>query len=155
MSALALHEALHRELAMFGAFSELLEAEQRALTEADIPALEAILPRKSAVLDALRDCAALRLSSLTDAGLAANRDGMQQWIDSTGSRQAQEVWAALLRTAARARELHAGNAVLLRTLAENNQQAVDMLRQLADPGAVYDAEGRTSASLGPRDLGLA
>lgn len=155
MSALALHEALHRELAMFGAFAELLEAERQALAGADIPALEAILPRKSALLDALRDCANLRMSSLHGAGLPANRDGMQQWVDSSGSPEAAQVWAALLGTATRARELHTGNTALLQTLAENNRQALDMLRQLADPGAVYDAEGRTSANLGPRDLGLA
>jgi len=151
----ALTEALLRESGLFSALEELLRAEHVALANADLPALEAILPRKATLIDALSECAAVRLQTLRDAGSTPDREGAESWVAQIGG-EAATAWPRLLACAARCQAQHAANAVLLEALAGHNRQAIQALRGIGGSGLTYGADGKpTSVAVDPRDLGLA
>jgi flagellar biosynthesis/type III secretory pathway chaperone len=49
--------------------------------------------------------------------------------------------------------VHRANQTLLEGLMRHNQQALDLLVRLANPDQVYQADGSTTGSFGPRSRG--
>jgi len=152
----ALAGILRRELDGMQRLSAVLSEEFAALSRGDADALERVMSGKSTVLAELQDAAAARAKALQTAGVAASREAVEAWLKTAGSSdQSLKLWQDLMRLSGEAQGVHRANQTLLEGLMRHNQQALDLLVRLANPDQVYQADGSTTASFGPRSRGQA
>ncbi len=155
MSASQFNDILRRELDGMRRLSVILAEEFSTLGSTDADALDAVLQRKSAVLDELQRCAAERASALASAGVETTNSAIEAWIEATSGAPGTQLWNDLM---ARTREVHTHhqtNLTLLEGLMRHNRQSLDLLTRLANPDMTYQSDGRTSGSFGTRSRGQA
>jgi flagellar biosynthesis/type III secretory pathway chaperone len=145
---------LRRELDGMRRLSAVLDEEFAALSRGDADALERLMGGKSAVLAELQDAAAARATALQAAGVGASRQVVEIWLKTAGgSDQGLKLWQELMHLTGELQGVHRANQTLLEGLMRHNQQALDLLVRLANPDQVYQADGSTTGSFGPRSRG--
>ena len=134
------------------AFAELLDLEQQALINRDMPELEKLLSAKAPLVEALaRHDLAIR-TWCSQIGIAPG-DGLEAHIKSSGPSQLIELYAAFQEALQHCQAANLRNARLVR----HNQQAtghlLDLLRNQGEASqSVYDRQGVSSRSGNQRNL---
>lgn len=145
MSVSALQACLEKEIQLMGEFLDALRAEATALEDgATESALAETTTRKTEKADALTDIARQRNDLLKNLGCAENGAGL------AAAAQAHPALASLreqlIDVTEQARELNEANGRIIEVYLDHNQRTLDVLRQLAGVGDMYDASGRKRSS---------
>lgn len=153
-SAVAAH--LAGELAALEEFRTLLAEEQAVLKAADADRLPAIVAQKSVLTTRLGALLGLREEALRQAGFAAGREGMDEWVAkrAAGTETAHR-WQRLLDLAVEARNEHETNGKLIMTHLQFNKQALGTLLSAAGSPLTYGPDGQQRVSASGRSLGSA
>ncbi|MBP6019223.1 MAG: flagellar protein FlgN [Burkholderiaceae bacterium] len=137
-----LHACLNQEISLVKEFSQLLEQEAQLLIDAaPTEALTNNTAEKNRLADQIAAWDEQRLTLLTELGYSPDKDGL-----NAAAAQHSELDATcqtLYQLADNARQLNDSNGQLISTFMAHNQQALDTLARLADPGHLYDASGRS------------
>lgn len=145
---------LIEEAAQLRDFLDLLEQEQKALAVGDIERLLPLASRKTELFGRLAQLGEARSRALAAAGLAADRKGMESWLErhpELGG--AKREWQAFLVLAEKARSLNQTNGKLIATRLANNQQALSTLMAAANQAELYGPDGQAKPLGGGRSLG--
>lgn len=149
-----LQHLLAEEAEQLRGFLVLLEKEQQALTVGDIERLLPLATEKTGLFGRLAQLGEARGKLLAAAGLAADRQGMEGWLerhaDQVGARRD---WQALLSLAEKASALNQTNGKLIATRLAGNQQALATLLAAANQAALYGPDGQARPVGGGRSLG--
>ncbi len=149
-----LQNLLIEEAARLRDFLELLEKEQQTLIDGDVERLMALAAEKTEIFGRLAKLGEARGKALVAAGLAADRRGMESWLDrhpELGS--AKRDWRELLALAEKSSALNQTNGKLIATRLANNQQALSALMAAANQAALYGPDGQAHPLGGGRSLG--
>jgi len=142
---------LLEEAGQLRGFLVLLEREQQALVDGDVDRLLTLAAEKNDAFGRLARLGAARAGKLAEAGLGADRPGMEAWLArQPGTRPA---WEALLELASRADELNRSNGKLIASRLAHNQQALATLLAAANQAALYGPDGQARPVGGGRSLG--
>ena len=155
----ALIDILQAEREAYARLLELLDREHEALLGADAEAVIAAAETKSVSIEALARLGAERRQRLTEAGFAADREGMTRWLVAHGGTdhpQLSRLWRDLLADAERARLRNTANGILVETRSRFNQATLSALRAAAEQSTLYGPDGNPDALPGSgRELGRA
>jgi len=144
-----LQSLLEKELDLVTQFIIVLESEAKALTEANHnDALDASTEKKNNFAERLAQMAQDRCQLLEDLGFSADRAGLD--AAAAGSAALHAVCQSLFEKAAYASDLNAANGAIITVYLEQNQRAMQTLRNLTGLTNLYDATGRTQATPGGR-----
>lgn len=155
MSTIPFVDILGRELDGMQRLSAILAEEFSTLGRTDPDALDAVLQRKTAILDELQRCATERAAALADAGIEVKSATVEAWVRATAGAQGAKLWNELLARTREVHNHHQTNVALLEGLMRHNRQSLDLLTRLASPDLTYQSDGSTSGSLGTRSRGQA
>lgn len=136
-----LQACLDQENSLVEDFMKLLQAESDVLLNGgDIAALNTSTTKKNSLADQISAWDDQRQSLLSEMGLSTDKDGLDAAVEANPTlRVACET---LYHKAAKANQMNASNGHIIATLMTHNQEAIDTLKRLTDPGQVYDASGR-------------
>ncbi len=141
----SLAEIIAAEADMVSAFVALLQEEQEILKSGTPDALPSVVERKTALAARLNPQSQLRNRTLSAAGYAADRAGMEAWLKQhAGDTATRKQWTRLLDLAREAHELNRLNGELIRVRKQHATEALDALL----PGLrqdIYGASGGQSA----------
>jgi flagella synthesis protein FlgN len=150
----SLENLLDEEVAQLRGFLVLLEREQQALASGDVERLLTLAAEKTDSFGRLARLGEARGGALAAAGLAADRQGMESWIErhpeAGGTRRD---WQELLDLAERARALNRSNGNLIAARLAHNQQAFAALMAAANQAALYGPDGQARPLGGGRSFG--
>lgn len=149
-----LQHLLSEEVAQLRDFLVLLDDEQQALINGDIERLMSLAADKTELFGRLAKLGESRSRTLSAAGLAADRQGMENWLErqpEAGS--ARRDWQALLALAEKARAHNQANGELIATRLAHNQQALSALMSAANQASLYGPDGQAHPVGGGRSLG--
>jgi flagella synthesis protein FlgN len=140
-----LAEIIAAEADVVSAFVLLLLEEQEALKEGNADALPGIIDRKMAVAQSLSPLSIARNAQLVRAGLAADRPGIDAWLQKQpGDKAVRQHWDKLQALAAEAKELNRVNGELIRLRMQNNAQMLEILLSSANRQDLYSADGQAA-----------
>lgn len=142
---------LLEEAGQLRGFLVLLEREQQALVAGDVDRLLPLADEKNDAFGRLARLGAARAGKLAEAGLGADRQGMEAWL--ARQPEARPAWEALLALAGRASDLNRSNGQLIATRLAHNQQALSTLLAAANQGELYGPDGQARPVGGGRSLG--
>lgn len=149
-----LQNLLAEEVAQLRDFLVLLEKEQQALAGGDVDRLLPLSAEKTERFARLAQLGEARGRALAAAGLAADRQGMEGWLDRhPGQGGAKRDWQELLVLAEKARALNQTNGKLIATRLAGNQQALSTLMAAANQAALYGPDGQARPLGSGRSLG--
>lgn len=137
-----LQDCLEQEIALLGQFIGVLQEESNLLLNAgDTDSLAKSTTLKNQYADQIAAWSDQRAALLEQLGVSPDKAG----LDGAANQHVtlQPFCQTLYQKAAQARDLNTQNGQLITTFMTHNQQALDTLARLADPGQVYDASGRT------------
>lgn len=142
--ALLLQRCLEHEIDLVRQFIGVLQSEAQALElPNDDKALKTSTNQKMHFSELLDQAAHRRRSQLKELGFSADKAGLDSAAIQHPALQAP---CSLLYAAAReADSLNTANGAVIDTYLKHNQQAIDLLRNIAGPDNLYNAYGRTSA----------
>jgi flagella synthesis protein FlgN len=153
-SSTPLQNLLAEEAAQLRDFLVLLEQEQQALAAGDVERLLSLAAEKNERFGRLAQLGEARGKALVAAGLAANRHGMESWLERhpelAGTRRG---WQEFLVLAEKARALNQTNGKLIATRLASNQQALSTLMAAANQASLYGPDGQARPVGGGRSLG--
>ncbi|KYC29560.1 hypothetical protein ACY05_01390 [Sterolibacterium denitrificans] len=143
---------------MLRSFVELLQHEQRILTEGDIDELTPLIEKKGRLADLLTQLAGQRNEILAAAGYPHDRAGIDIWLERrspTGeaAQDARDSWENILALAVQARTLNETNGKLIGIRLQHNQQTLNSLLAAGNRSALYGPDGQPHASGGGRSFG--
>lgn len=151
-----LQNLLNEEVAQLRGFLALLEKEQQALADGDIERLMPLAADKTGCFARLAQLGEARAAALAAAGLPANRQGMEAWLERQPEPGgARRDWRDLLSLAKSASALNRTNGELIATRLAHNQQALTALMTAANQAALYGPDGQAHPLGGGRSLGSA
>lgn len=132
-------------------FVELLKLEQKALTSGETDKLVQFADSKAHISEELGILATRRNSQLAALELAADRAGIETWIERHPSNvHLPKAWVRVLSLAAEAHELNRVNGELIQIRMLHNTQALAALRSASRPLNLYGPDGQTAPSSGRR-----
>lgn len=146
MSAVTPISSLREEQQLITSLLDVLRQEQAHLIVADIAALSAITPAKTALVQRMTLLAGQRHRALGAAGLSAGEAGMEPWLARGGDTQARALWQELLAQTRAAKELNRINGMLINRHMGHTQGALDALRPKAKANSFYGPSGLTTNS---------
>lgn len=136
-----LQACLDQELLLVDQFMKLLQEESDVLLNGgDVTALNASTTKKNSLADQISAWDDQRQALLTEMGLSPDKLGLDAAVEANPSLRV--TCETLYHKAAKANQMNASNGHIITTLMAHNQEALDTLKRLADPGQVYDASGR-------------
>ena len=139
------------EAAAIEKFVELLEHEQGALTRGETDELAALAEQKEALAVRLNELSRTRNALLATEGIAADRVGMEIWLDKNANQKAvAEGWNTVLSLAAKARELNQLNGELIRIRMQFNSEALEILLRRQNSLDLYGPDGLAKTQDGRR-----
>lgn len=148
----SLAEIIAAEADVVSAFVLLLKEEQEALKLGNAELLPGIVERKTATVGKLAPISAARNAALAATGLAADRAGIEAWLQKQpNDKTSRQFWEKLQLLAAEAKELNRVNGELIRLHMRNNAEALESLLAKANRQDLYSADGQT-ASATPRRI---
>lgn len=155
-SPIAIGRALGEEVTRIEEFIALLQREQEFLASGAVDPLLALIESKNSLANALARLAQTRERILMELGLPTGREGMEAWLEKSGTAADRQAWTRLLELAAQARELNATNGKLIGLQMQHNQQALAALMSAVDRVTTYGPDGQQqAAALGGRSFGKA
>lgn len=143
-NALLLQRCLEHEIDLMRQFIGVLQNEAQALElPNDDKALKASTTQKMHFSELLGQASHRRCTQLKELGFSADRAG----LDAAAIKHpALQVPCSLLYASAiEADSLNTANGAVIDTYLKHNQQAIDLLRNIAGLDNLYNAYGRTSA----------
>ena len=147
----SLADIIAAEADVVSAFVLLLQEEQEALKTGQADDLQGIIERKSTATQKLAPLSIARNATLTRAGLAPDRNGIDAWLQKQPADKAvRQNWDKLQSLAAEAKELNRLNGELIRLRMQHNAQALEALLSHANRQDLYSADGQTAPSTHPR-----
>ncbi len=149
-----LQKILIEEVARLRDFLELLDQEQKALVKGDIERLMSLAAEKTELFGRLAKLGEARGKALVAAGLAADRQGMESWLETHGEPGGgKRYWLELLALAKKAHARNQTNGELISTRLANNQQALSALMAAANQASLYGPDGQAHPLGVGRSLG--
>lgn len=132
-------------------FLELLQTENLALKSGELADLEEISRKKSTLIPELEAKTQARLAffGVTNPTTAA-QDAARWFAENPNEREARENWETLLKTAAKARDIHKANEVLVSLLLQRTNAALDILVQRQRDQTTYGSNGQATSPTGSR-----
>jgi len=150
----SLADIIAAEADVVSAFVRLLNEEQSLLQTGGSDALDALtelVERKTATMRQLAPLSAARNGSLNSAGLAADRAGIEAWLNRHPADQpVRQHWDRLQTLAAEAKELNRVNGELIRLRMQNNAQALEVLLSTSNRQDLYGADGQSAQTTSRR-----
>ena len=132
-------------------FVEQLKLEQEALANGETDKLIRFAESKGNISGELGALATQRNSLLAALELAADRAGIETWIERHPTNVGlPKAWARVLSLAAEARELNRVNGELIQIRMRHNTQALATLLSASRPLNLYGPDGQTAPSSGRR-----
>lgn len=136
---------VEQEAAAVRRFIDLLQEEQTALGQGAIEGLTDLVERKTLVAKQLSEIAARRNATLSAAGCAADRAGIDNWLISHPQDQkTRSAWSEVLTLATEARELNRLNGELIKTRMQHNTNSLEALLGASRPLSLYGPDGQTA-----------
>lgn len=136
-----LQACLDQEIILVDVFMQLLQEESDALLNGgDIATLNASTTKKNSHADQISAWDDQRQALLTELGYSTDKAGLDAAAVAHPTLRA--TCETLYHKADKANQMNASNGHIIATLMAHNQEAIDTLKRLADPGQVYDASGR-------------
>lgn len=138
--------SLAEDAKLLSALIALLNTEQSNLIKADADAIQAVLDKKSMLLQQLNQAAKVRYDALSANGYTANEAGMEAWVQSQSNASLKQSWAKLQQMLAQAKELNRLNGVLITKHFNRNQELLNHLQGKAGSDSVYGRDGQAKSS---------
>jgi flagellar biosynthesis protein FlgN len=146
-----LAEIIATEADVVSAFVLLLKEEQEALKLGHAELLPEIVARKAATVGKLAPISAARNAALAQAQLAADRAGIEAWLEKNPADKAVSLhWENLQSLAAEARELNRLNGELIRLRMHHNAEILECLLAKSNRQDLYSADGQTAPAAARR-----
>jgi flagellar biosynthesis protein FlgN len=134
-------------------FVELLQHEQRLLTENDIEPLLVLAEQKSAHAIKLNELAEVCRRMLGKIIPSLDSAAIQAWLE-VNSREGLAMWQEVRALAEQAKQLNNINGELIQMKLRHNQQALAALSGAVNQASLYGADGQSNFSTGTgRSLG--
>jgi flagellar biosynthesis/type III secretory pathway chaperone len=134
-------EGIAAEVAGCEAFKKVLLSEQQALIDGNVDQLAQITEQKNASTDQLNGLAEQRLARIKALGFAADKDGMQTWIQGAGSAP-NNSWKSLLSLAAEIQHINEVNGKLIHTRLQITERTLSVLLAAVNQANLYGPSGR-------------
>ncbi|HEY0905963.1 MAG TPA: flagellar protein FlgN [Methylophilus sp.] len=138
------------DASLVAALLEDLQQEQNALVVADLDTIEAMLERRSGLLQSLAAAANQRYAALAAAGFAANEDGMADWLQQLADAGLTRDWVVFQQSLVKVRELNRLNGILIQKQFQRNQEKLDALHGKASPSQLYGKNGHAHGAQSTR-----
>lgn len=133
-------------------FLELLDAEQQALVNRDMVALEKLLADKAPLVNALAQHDQAILSFCQQLSIEPGA-GLQDYISAHGSASLQASYAAFKQALQKCQQANERNARLIRHNQQATSQLLDLLRNQGESSQnIYDRQGLASRTGSQRNL---
>ena len=145
-----LHDALQDTLEASQRFQPLLEAEQEALTQADLTSLTAILDRKKLLTEHLLSASQGLLGWCADQGIEPDYREFERWaqaLSETERTPLLDQWRVLRQSLDTNHRSNAANRQLLASLTSRNQARLSLLKNLVGSTDTYSASGTRSSGM--------
>lgn len=146
-----LQQLLEQATADCNAFLELLDHEQQALIDSNMPMLEQLLSDKTPLLQ--------RLSSQDQQLLAISQNAgtsLAELVTQTGDAALQQLHQQFVAAALACRDANQRNARLIHHSQNSTRQLLDLLRNQGESSRnLYDRQGLTASSPGSRTISKA
>jgi flagellar biosynthesis protein FlgN len=139
-------DSLREEQRVITSLLEVLKQEQQYLISADIDALTALTPAKSALVNDMAVLASQRHSALGAAGFKPEEAGMEAWLAASGDAGAQQFWQQVLDQTREAKELNRMNGALINKHLSHTQGALQALRPQSPAPNMYGPTGQTTST---------
>lgn len=120
--------SLREEERVIMSLLDVLQQEQGHLVAADIDALTALTPVKSALVNDMAVLASQRHGALGAAGFLAQEAGMAAWVEASDDADAAPLWRRMLDLTREAKELNRLNGMLINKHMSHAQGALNALR---------------------------
>lgn len=144
---------LTREVGAVRAFVELLQQEQRLLTENQSEPLLALAEQKSLQAINLNRLGDQRISALRQLVPEVTNEAIESWL-TTNSAEGHAKWQQIRELAEQARQLNRVNGELIQMKMRHNQQTLVTLTQAVHKADLYGPDGQRSFAPGTgRSLG--
>jgi len=148
-----LASGLAEELSVAASLLEVLKREQERLINADADALPGITDEKAKIIARMSELAHSRHCALATAGFDASEQGMQKWVDASGSQTpAGKSWNALLDLVRQGKELNRTNGLLIGQHMARNQVVLNVLQGAPEGGTMYGPNGQSTTQTSSRKL---
>lgn len=123
----------------------LLKAEQQALVDNDIEAIESMLDKKAELIQALSLKSHVRYQKLASEGYSADEDGMANWLIKQSQNTARSAWMGLQKLLTEAKELNRVNGMLVGKFLSRNQQVLNLIKNGGNNAAsLYGPNGQST-----------
>lgn len=147
---------LEQELAVSKQLKKLLIAEQKAITDRDIPAFEEIIDKKRIVLERLAPYEQARIFLLESDGIEHGPESMDGFIKKCGDDGSlSELWKRLSVIATDCRDHNRQNHQLVELFSAHTRKALCVLRGETMETNVYGPDGDTSDAHENRSIAIA
>lgn len=144
-------QVISEELDYVCRFLELLQAENQCLKSGALEDLEAISRRKSILIPELEAKTRTRLAFFEITDPARATLNTERWFsENPHEREALKSWQKLLQEAAKARDLHKANELLVSLLLQRTSAALDILVQRQREQTTYSSNGQATTPTGSR-----
>lgn len=138
--------SLEQDAKLLSELLALLNVEQSNLVKADVDAVEAILEKKSLLLQQLNLAARARYDTLAANGFMASEAGMDAWVQSQGKQSIAQAWAKFQLALIQAKELNRLNGILITKHFNRNQELLNHLQGKAGSDSVYGRDGQAKSA---------
>jgi flagella synthesis protein FlgN len=146
--------SLAEEFAGLSRLQELLQSEQKALTEGEVDSLPELVNSKAVLISKITVLADGRHQSLVAMGMEGSENGMQSWIEASGDDAEKQQWSALLALATEVKELNRLNGMLINKHTQTNQQMMSLFGSMVGNN-FYGPDGQSSIKANARKFGAA
>ncbi|HEY4318480.1 MAG TPA: flagellar protein FlgN [Herbaspirillum sp.] len=146
--------SLAEEFTALHQLQDLLQEEQKALTEGAVDSLPELVSSKANIISQITVLADGRHQALAAIGMEASENGMQSWIEASGADAEKQQWSELLSLATEVKELNRLNGILISKHAQTNQQMMSLVGSLVGAN-FYGPDGQSSIKASARKFGAA
>ncbi|MDM3871028.1 flagellar protein FlgN [Porticoccus sp. W117] len=156
-NTLQLQQQLQQELELTQALQQCLGKERKALEQQDTESLVENANHKGQLVQQLEAAARQRENLLTQAGYAADREGMQQLLAGNKHSQLEDIWQKLSSAAEQCRAENRQLGMLIQREQGSVRQAQHILQRGAPAdNHSYNASGQSNSSAAKsRNIGKA
>lgn len=132
-------------------FFELLQAENQCLKSGALEDLEEISRRKSLLIPELEAKTRSRQAFFSGNDPANSTQDLERWLaENPHEHEVLKYWQNLLQKAARTRDLHKANELLVSLLLQRTSAALDILVQRQRDQTTYGSNGQATTPTGSR-----
>lgn len=138
-----------------GELEALLEREQQQLRERQFEGLETLLNGKITALQDIERCEAERRRLVSDAGYAADAEGMRAYLAGSADSALESAWQALAERLRAVRAHNDTNGLIIEKGMAQLQHGLALLTGSAPQQNTYGPKGETRQGKGGREISRA